>query len=124
MSASSTSSCREASAVRRSTDARPPGDPNEYYAGGLAVRTYDLFVTDGPFAGDVDFYRGCARRFGPTVLELGVGTARVAIPLAEDGCRVTGLDLAQQMLDLAAAKIARVPAASAARIAFVRGDMA
>ena len=110
--------------MRRNTDAGQPGDPIEYYAGGPAVRTYDLFVTDGPFAGDVEFYRGCARRFGRTVLELGVGTARVAMPLAEDGCKVTGLDLAQPMLDLAAERIAKLSAAAAARIALVRGDMA
>jgi len=56
-------------------------DPNAFYAGGIAVRTYDLFVEDEPFAGDIDFYRDCARRFGKSVLELGAG--RVAIPLAE-----------------------------------------
>lgn len=99
-------------------------DPNAYYAGGLAVRTYDLFVESGPFEGDVEFYRGCARRFGSNVLELGAGTARVAIPLAEDGCAVTALDLSQAMLDLAKERMARLPAATAARIQLVQGDMA
>jgi SAM-dependent methyltransferase len=99
-------------------------DPNAYYAGGLAVRTYDLFVEGGAFEGDVDFYRGCARRFGGGVLELGAGTARVAIPLAEDGCAVTGLDLSQAMLDFAKERIAKLPAATAARIQLVQGDMA
>jgi SAM-dependent methyltransferase len=98
-------------------------DPNEYYAGGLAVRTYDLFVVDGPFAGDIDFYRACARRFGTSVLELGTGTARVAIPLAEDDCMVTGLDLAPAMLDLAAQRIAKLPPSTRARIDLVHGDM-
>src|SRR5262252_9197134 len=98
MSASSISSCPAASAARRSTRRGGVIDPNAYYAGGLAVRTYDLFVASGPFEGDIEFYRGCARRFGKRVLELGVGTARVAIPLAEDGCAVTGLDLSQAML--------------------------
>lgn len=99
-------------------------DPNAYYAGGLAVRTYDLFVAPGPFEGDVDFYRACARRFGNCVLELGVGTARVAVPLAEDGCAVTGLDLSQAMLDFAKQRIAELPPAVAPRIALVQGDMA
>lgn len=98
-------------------------DANEYYAGGLAVRTYDLFVVDGPFADDIEFYRGCARRFGSDVLELGVGTARVAIPLVEDGCTVTGIDLAQPMLDMAAQKSAKLPRATAARIELIRADM-
>jgi SAM-dependent methyltransferase len=99
-------------------------DPNAYYAGGLAVRTYDLFIDAGPFDGDIDFYRGCARRFGKDVLELGAGTARVAIPLAQDGCAVTGLDLSQAMLDFAKERIAKLPAATAARIRLVHGDMA
>ncbi|WP_119299862.1 class I SAM-dependent methyltransferase [Dongia deserti] len=98
-------------------------DPNEYYAGGLAVRTYDLFAGGGPLTGDIDFYRACARRFGTNVLELGVGTARIAIPLAQNGCSVTGVDLAQAMLDLAARKIASLPPATAARIDLVRGNM-
>lgn len=99
-------------------------DPNAYYAGGLAVRTYDLFVGEGPFAGDIAFYRGCARRFGSTVLELGVGTGRVAVPLAEAGCRVTGLDLAPAMLDVAAQRVTALAPEAAARIDLVQGDMA
>ena len=99
-------------------------DPNAFYAGGIAVRTYDLFVEGGPFEGDVDFYRACTRRFGRTVLELGVGTGRVAIPLAQAGCTVTGLDLAPAMLDLAAQKIATLPFEAAARVDLVQGDMA
>lgn len=99
-------------------------DPNAFYSGGIAVRTYDLFIVDGPFAGDIDFYRSCARRFGKSVLELGAGTGRVTIPLAEDGCTVTGLDLAPAMLDLAAQRIATLPVDVGARIDLVRGDMA
>ena len=99
-------------------------DPNAFYAGGIAVRTYDLFVEGGPFEGDVDFYRACTRRFGRTVLELGVGTGRVAIPLAQAGCTVTGLDLAPAMLDLAAQRIATLPFEAAARVDLVQGDMA
>lgn len=99
-------------------------DPNAFYAGGIAVRTYDLFFDGGPFAGDIDFYRGCAHRFGKAVLELGVGTGRVAIPLAQDGGTITGLDLAPAMLDLAAQRIATLPFEVAARIDLVRGDMA
>lgn len=99
-------------------------DPNDYYSGGLAVRTYDLFTCGGALAGDVDFYRGCARRFGRKVIELGVGTARVAIPLAEDGCTVTGIDASQAMLDVAEQKISTLPSAVAACIEVIRADMA
>ena len=40
---------------------------------------------------------------GP-LLELGVGTGRLAVPLAERGLRVTGVDIARAMLDRMAAK--------------------
>jgi SAM-dependent methyltransferase len=99
-------------------------DPNAYYAGGIAVRTYDLFVEGGPFEGDIDFYRACARRFGKIVLELGAGTGRVAIPLAQDGCTIMALDLAPAMLALAAQKIAALSPEAAARIDLVQADMA
>lgn len=39
-----------------------------------------------------------------SVLELGVGTGRLAIALAERGCRVHGLDASVEMLELLAAK--------------------
>ncbi|HKP24667.1 MAG TPA: class I SAM-dependent methyltransferase [Dongiaceae bacterium] len=96
-------------------------DPNDFYRGGIAVRTYDLFVTTAATAGDTQFYCECARRFGGDVLELGVGTARVAIALAEAGYKVTGLDLSPAMLDLARQKVAGL--AIAQRLAFVQGDM-
>ena len=41
---------------------------------------------------------------GSTVLEIGCGTGRTAIPLAENGCRVIGVDLHEGMLELARRK--------------------
>jgi len=98
-------------------------DPNEFYRGGIAVRTYDLFVTSVATEGDTHFYCDCARRFGGDVLELGVGTGRVAIALAEAGYTVTGLDLSPAMLDRARQKIAGLPPSVAGRLTFVQGDM-
>ena len=98
-------------------------DPNAFYAGGIAVGSYDLFA-DGPaVAGDVAFYANCAQRFGGDVLELGTGTGRVAIPLVEVGHSVTGLDLSPAMLDVARRKATRLPPAAAARLTLVPGDM-
>jgi SAM-dependent methyltransferase len=45
-----------------------------------------------------------ARRGGGRVLELGVGTGRLALPLAARGLRVTGVDASPEMLDLLRAK--------------------
>ena len=51
---------------------------------------------------DVPFYVEEARRSGGPVVELGVGTGRIAVPIAADGIRVIGVDSSQGMLDVCA----------------------
>jgi SAM-dependent methyltransferase len=50
---------------------------------------------------DVTFYLELARASGGPVVELGVGTGRIAVPIACDGIEVIGVDLSQGMLDVA-----------------------
>ena len=50
---------------------------------------------------DVPFYVGEAMRSGGPVLELGVGTGRIAVPIAAAGVRVVGVDLSEGMLEVA-----------------------
>ena len=50
---------------------------------------------------DVDFYVGEATRSGGPVLELGVGTGRIAVPIALAGVRVVGVDSSEGMLAVA-----------------------
>jgi SAM-dependent methyltransferase len=59
---------------------------------------------------DVDFYVAEAVRSGGPVLELGVGTGRIAVPIARAGMRVVGVDSSEGMLGVAreAAKAAGV----------------
>jgi len=52
---------------------------------------------------DVDFYVEHARAAGGTVVELAVGTGRIAVPIAEAGVGVIGVDLSTGMLDVARA---------------------
>jgi SAM-dependent methyltransferase len=47
---------------------------------------------------DVGFYVAESRKSGGTVVELGVGTGRIAIPIAEKGKRVIGVDSSHEML--------------------------
>ena len=72
------------------------------------ARIYDAWsrsVTE-----DVPFYLEEARRSGGPVVELGVGTGRIAIPIACDGIHVIGVDSSPGMLDVCAehAKLAGV----------------
>jgi SAM-dependent methyltransferase len=55
---------------------------------------------------DVGFYLEEARRAGGPVVELGVGTGRIAVPIAVDGIRVIGVDASRGMLDVCARRAA------------------
>jgi SAM-dependent methyltransferase len=63
---------------------------------------YDLenntFEPDGPFLLEI------ARRTGDPVLELGCGTGRLTIPMAQAGVEIAGLDVVPEMLALAKQK--------------------
>lgn len=82
---------------------------------------YDL--TSFGVTGDIDFYVEEATNAGGTVLELGVGTARTLIPIAEAGVEIVGLDNSPAMLKVARGKIDHLPEQVRSRISFVEGDM-
>jgi SAM-dependent methyltransferase len=77
----------------------------------------------GPFKDDLLFYQNLAAACDGPLLELGVGTGRVAIPLASAGFRVVGIDSSKSMLARARenASEARLPAG---RLTLIEGDMA
>jgi SAM-dependent methyltransferase len=97
----------------------------------MSLVLYDSFIAeyydDSPVVAgrkqDVVFYREAARLCGDPVLELGCGTGRVTLAIAEAGYRITGLDLSQRMLDRAAARRAALGAEARGNVRFVRGDM-
>jgi SAM-dependent methyltransferase len=72
---------------------------------------------------DVAFYREMAAEHGGPVLELGVGTGRVALALARDGHDVVGLERMAPMLAKLRARLAKEPAEVRARVRLVRGDI-
>jgi SAM-dependent methyltransferase len=55
---------------------------------------------------DVPFYLEEARRSGGPVVELGVGTGRIAVPIASDGIQVIGVDSSRVMLEVCAERAA------------------
>ena len=67
------------------------------------ARFYDLDYDS--FQEDVAMYLGFAERTGGPLLELGCGTGRLLLPLAEAGYEVTGVDMSEQMLAIARAKL-------------------
>lgn len=69
--------------------------------------------------GDIEFYRELALEAGGPVIELGVGTGRVAIPTALAGVRVVGLDIAREMLAICRAKALE----AGARLELAQADM-
>ena len=73
---------------------------------------------------DVTFYRRLAAARPPAgpILELGIGTGRVASALARDGHSVVGIDLSRPMLARARRRIQRLPRAARSRVHLLVGD--
>lgn len=92
---------------------------------------YDSFIADyydeSPVVRgrlqDVSFYRDAAREFGGPVLELGCGTGRITMALAEAGHRITGLDISERMLEKCRQKRAALDREALERVHLVQGDM-
>jgi SAM-dependent methyltransferase len=96
------------------------GAASETSAAAIA-RLYDLDLSEDP--GDVDLYRALARRTGGPIVELAVGTGRLAVPLAADGFHIVGVDNDRAMLDRGRARAAAAGREIAARIRFVERDL-
>jgi SAM-dependent methyltransferase len=85
------------------------------------ARLYDLDFAEDP--GDLDLYLSVARRTGGPILELAVGSGRLAVPLANAGYEVTGVDIEPAMLDRARQRLAAAPSAVRAQLDLVEGDI-
>jgi SAM-dependent methyltransferase len=97
----------------------------------MSSALYDGFIADyydeSPIVrgrvGDVAFYRDAVHEHGDPVLELGCGTGRITLALAEAGHRVTGLDISERMLERCNQKRARMRTEARERVHLVQGDM-
>lgn len=85
------------------------------------ARLYDLDFVEDP--GDANLYLALAARTDGPVLELAVGTGRLAVPLAEVGFEVTGVDLDPAMLERARARAMAAGRAVGRRIHLVEADL-
>jgi SAM-dependent methyltransferase len=68
------------------------------------AETYDWTETG---FGDVRFWVECGRQATGPILEIGAGTGRITLPLAEEGMEVVALDLSEAMLAHARRKAAK-----------------
>jgi SAM-dependent methyltransferase len=89
-------------------------------AAAALARLYDLDLAQDP--GDLDLLLALAARAGGPILELAVGSGRLAVPLAEDGHEVTGVDLDAAMLARARERADAAGKAVARRVRLVRDD--
>lgn len=83
---------------------------------------YDL-VTPASFRGDTEWYRAKAQESGGPVLELGAGTGRITLGIAQDGLRVHALDADPAMLERLRQKLGDEPPEVQERVQVIVGDM-
>lgn len=88
---------------------------------GAGATFYDYFELGQ--RGDTRFYVEEAQRAGSPVLELGCGTGRSLIPVAQAGIDVVGLDRSEAMLSIAKKHISGLGAETRKRVRLVHGDM-
>jgi len=87
---------------------------------------YDL--EHGSGEEDVEFYRRLVRRLGAkSIVELGSGSGRITLPLAEmadeQDLTITGFDVSRDMLAEAEAKLAKLPKPCRARVRLLEQDI-
>lgn len=83
------------------------------------AQRYDLVERSYAAGAFLDFYRRQIVSYGEPVLELACGSGRLTIPLAETGVQITGLDISEEMLNLAVLKASE----RGVNIPLVRGDI-
>ena len=80
---------------------------------------YDLGTAPLEGGPDVEWFSGLARRTGGPILELGCGTGRITVPIAQDGHHIVGLDRSAAMLERAERRARRADV----EVRWVEGDM-
>jgi len=84
-----------------------------------AAPYYDLITSPG----DLDFYLHFAERMGGPILDLGCGTGRLAIPLAQAGHVVWGVDASDEMLAQFEKKMEQLPPDVLSRLHVEKEDL-
>jgi ubiquinone/menaquinone biosynthesis C-methylase UbiE len=83
------------------------------------AQRYDLVMGAYARGDQLNFYRQQVARYGEPVLELACGSGRFTLPLANEGINITGMDISEEMLNMAKFKASN----SGVSIRFLQGDM-
>jgi SAM-dependent methyltransferase len=104
---------------------RRPGVARVTVFGANYADCYDILYRTKDYSGEVDLVERLLAKSGAAgprdILDLGCGTGNHALPLAERGHRVTGVDRSAGMLAQARAKAATLPLAHTP--VFIEGDV-
>ncbi|HEV2136871.1 MAG TPA: class I SAM-dependent methyltransferase [Terracidiphilus sp.] len=93
---------------------------------GAYAQHYDRLYRDKEYPVEADFVHTLAQEFVPgasTLLDLGCGTGKHALLLAERGYSVTGVDRSETMLEIARARLADANRGNTAPVQFASGDV-
>jgi SAM-dependent methyltransferase len=83
------------------------------------AQRYDLVMGAYASGDQLNFYRRQVARYGEPVLEFACGSGRFTLPLAREGINITGVDISEDMLDLAKLKASK----DEVNIRFLQGDI-
>lgn len=95
-----------------------PEMPSEKYFRDIA-KFYDMHAA-WP---DEPFFKEMAKRYASPILELGSGTGRITLMLAEADHEIVGIDLSEEMIEIARGKLEKLPLAVQSRVTFQYGDI-
>jgi len=87
---------------------------------------YDLLYKDKDYQAEADFVYDLLQQYNPngsSVLELGCGSGGHALKLAEKGLSLHGVDMSNDMLQIANSQAENLPAELAGKLSFSQGDI-
>lgn len=90
------------------------------------ARYYDLLYQDKDYQGEANYVYSLIERFAPhssSVLELGCGTGKHALLLAEKGLNIHGVDMSAEMLDQAKLLVGNLPDDVDGSVSLAQGDV-
>jgi SAM-dependent methyltransferase len=100
------------------TPSTPERDNADPYA--AIAEWYDL--EHDTYQDDIVLYTDLAAGAGPNLLEIGCGTGRVTLSLAQSGSHVTAVDASEAMLARCRVRLASAPDRVAQRVTVLRAD--